>query len=109
MVRSAATRPLLGASADIGKQIGRTAAAGTIGSATEQGMEYAGASPIQQMIGTGLTMAGTGAATGGVRSTPADIVNRNLKGVTPEQMRLAQLLQQNSIKQGMPITGAEAI
>ena len=109
MVRSAATRPLLGASADIGKQIGRTAAAGTIGSATEQGMEYAGASPIQQMLGTGLTMGVTGAATGGVRSTPADIVNRNLKDVTPEQLRLAQLLQQNSIKQGMPITGAEAI
>jgi len=109
MVRSAATRPLLGASADIGKQIGRTAAAGTVGSATEQGMEYAGASPIQQMLGTGLTMGITGAATGGVRSTPADIVNRNLKGVTSEQIRLAQLLQQNSIKQGMPITGAEAI
>jgi len=107
--RSVATKPILQAGGDIGKQFGRIAIAGPVGSATQQSMEYAGASPIQQMIGTGLTMAGTGAATGGVRSTPADIVNRNLKGVTPEQMRLAQLLQQNSIKQGMPITGAEAI
>ena len=109
MARSIANKPLLNAGTDIGKQIGRTTAAGTIGSATQQGMEYAGASPIQQMIGTGLTMAGTGAATGGVRSTPADIVNRQLKGVTPEGMRLAELLQQESIKLGMPITGAEAI
>jgi len=109
MVRSVANKPLLNAGADIGKQLGRTTAAGTIGSATQQGMEYAGAGPIQQMIGTGLTMAGTGAATGGVRSTPADIVNRQLKGVTPEGMRLAELLQQESYKLGMPITGPEAI
>jgi hypothetical protein len=61
------------------------------------------------MIGTGLAMAGTGAATGGVRSTPADIVNRNLSGVTPEQMRLSQLLQQDSVRMGMPLTGPEAI
>lgn len=109
MARSVATKPLLNAGADIGTQLGRTAAAGTVGSAVQQGMEYSGASPIQQMVGTGLAMAGTGAATGGVRSTPSDIVNRQLKGVTPEQMRLAQLLQQDSAKMGMPLTGAEAI
>lgn len=109
IARSAATKPLLQATGDISKQFGRTALAGGTGSAVQQGMEYSGASPIQQMIGTGAAMMGTGAATGGVRSTPADIVNRNLKGVTPEGMRLAQLLQQDSIKLGMPITGAEAI
>jgi hypothetical protein len=109
LYRSAATKPLLQATGDISKQFGRTAAAGTVGSATQQGMEYAGAGPIQQMLGTGAAMLGTGAATGGVRSTPSDIVNRNLKGVTPEGMRLAQMLQQDSIKLGMPITGAEAI
>jgi hypothetical protein len=109
LARSAATKPLLQATGDISKQLGRTTALGTVGSATQQGMEYSGASPIQQMIGTGAAMLGTGAATGGVRSTPADIVNRNLKGVTPEGLRLAQLLQQDSIKLGMPITGAEAI
>ena len=109
LVRSAATKPLLQATGDIGQQFGRTALAGTAGSAVQQGMEATGATPVQQMIGTGVAMLGTGAATGGIRSTPADIVNRNLKGVTPEQMRLAQLLQQDSIKLGMPITGAEAI
>jgi hypothetical protein len=109
MARSAMTKPLLNASADIGKQIGRTTVAGGVGSATQQGMDYAGAGPIQQMIGTGLAMTGAGAATGGVRSTPADIVNRQLKGVTPEGMRLAELLQQDSYRLGMPITGPEAI
>lgn len=109
IARSATTLPLRQASGEIGKQVGRTVAAGGVGSATQQSMEAVGASPIQQMIGTGLTMFGTGAATGGVRSTPSDIVNRNLKGVTPEGMRLAELLQQDSIKLGMPITGAEAI
>jgi hypothetical protein len=109
LARSATTLPLRQASGEIGKQVGRTVAAGGVGSATQQSMEAVGASPIQQMIGTGLTMFGTGAATGGVRSTPSDIVNRNLKGVTPEGMRLAELLQQDSIKLGMPLTGAEAI
>jgi len=109
VIRSATTQPLRQASGEIGKQFGRTAAAGAVGSGVQQGMDVAGAGPIQQMIGTGLAMAGTGAATGGMRSTPADIVNRNLKGVTPEGMRLSQLLQQDSIKLGMPITGAEAI
>jgi hypothetical protein len=109
LARSATTKPLLQATGDISKQFGRTAAAGGVGSAVQQGMEATGASPIQQMIGTGVAMFGTGAATGGVRSTPSDIVNRNLKGVTPEGMRLAELLQQDSIKLGMPLTGAEAI
>jgi hypothetical protein len=109
LARSAATKPLLQATGDISKQFGRTAAAGGVGSAVQQGMEATGASPIQQMVGTGLAMFGTGAATGGVRSTPSDIVNRNLKGVTPEGMRMAELLQQDSIKLGMPLTGAEAI
>jgi hypothetical protein len=109
IARSATTQPLRQASGEIGKQVGRTVAAGGVGSAVQQGMDATGASPIQQMIGTGIAMAGTGAATGGVRSTPADIVNRNLSGVTPEQMRFAQLLQQDSVRMGMPITGAEAI
>jgi hypothetical protein len=107
--KSVMTQPIKTAGADIGKQFGRLAVAGPVGSATQQGMEATGAGPIQQMIGTGLTMTGAGAVTGGVRSTPADIVNRQLKGVTPEGMRLAELLQQESYKLGMPITGPEAI
>jgi hypothetical protein len=107
--RSVATKPLLQASGDIGKQFGRIAVAGPIGSATQQSLEAVGASPIQQMIGTAATMGATGAATGGVRSTPSDIVNRGLSNVTPEQLRLAQMLQQESVRLGMPLTGAEAI
>lgn len=107
--RSVATKPLLQATGDISKQFGRLAVAGPIGSATQQSLEYIGASPIQQMIGTGLTMGTAGAATGGVRSTPSDVVNRGMAGVTPEQLRLAQMLQQESVRLGMPLTGAEAI
>jgi hypothetical protein len=109
IARTATTQPLRQASSQIGQQVGRTALAGGTGSAVQQSMEATGASPIQQMIGTGVAMLGTGAATGGVRSTPADIVNRNLSGVSPEQMRLAQLLQQDSVRMGMPLTGPEAI
>jgi hypothetical protein len=107
--RSVATKPLLQASGDIGKQFGRIAVAGPIGSATQQSLEAVGASPIQQMIGTAATMGATGAATGGVRSTPSDVVNRGLTGVTPAQLRLAEMLQQESVRLGMPLTGAEAI
>jgi hypothetical protein len=109
IARTATTQPLRQASSQIGQQVGRTALAGGTGSAVQQSMDATGASPIQQMIGTGIAMAGTGAVTGGVRSTPADIVNRNLSGVTPEQMRLAELLQKDSVRMGMPITGPEAI
>ena len=107
--RSVATKPILQAGGDIGKQFGRLAVAGPVGSATQQSLEYIGAGPITQMIGTGLTMGATGAATGGVRSTPSDVVNRGMAGVTPEQLRLAQMLQQESVRLGMPLTGAEAI
>jgi len=107
--RTIATKPLAQASGDIGKQFGRIAIAGPVGSATQQTLESMGAGPIQQMIGTGLTMGATGAATGGVRSTPADVVNRGLTGVTPAQLRLAEMLQQESVRLGMPLTGAEAI
>lgn len=107
--RTVATKPLMQATGDISKQFGRLAVAGPIGSATQQSLEYIGASPIQQMIGTGLTMGTAGAATGGVRSTPSDVINRGMAGVTPEQLRLAQMLQQESVRLGMPLTGAEAI
>ena len=109
LTRAAMNKTASEGAKDIAKQFARTGAAGVVGSATEQGMESLGASPVQQMVGTGLIMAGTGALTGGVRSTPSDIVNRGLKGVTSEQLKLAELLQQESYKLGAPITGAEAI
>jgi hypothetical protein len=109
VTRAAMNKTAVEGAKDIAKQFARPTAAGIVGSGTEQVMESLGASPLQQMIGTGLTMAGTGAATGGVRSTPSDIVNRGLKGVTPKQIKLAELLMQDSYKLGTPLTGAEAI
>jgi hypothetical protein len=110
MSRAVATKPLLPASREIGSQVGRTAFQGIAGGSTSELMNSIGIeSPVAQFLATGGAMTAAGVPVGGVRSTPADIVNRNLKGVTPEQMRLADLLQKDSARMGMPITGAEAI
>jgi len=110
MTKAVATKPLLPASREIGSQVGRTAFQGAVGGSTSELLNSIGVeSPLAQFLATGGAMTAAGLPVGGLRSTPADIVNRNLKGVTPEQIRLAQLLQQDSIRMGMPITGAEAI
>jgi len=110
MSKAVATKPLLPATREIGSQVGRTAFQGIAGGSTSELMNNLGVeSPVAQFLVTGGAMTAAGLPVGGLRSTPADIVNRNLKGVTPEQIRLAQLLQQDSIRMGMPITGAEAI
>jgi hypothetical protein len=110
MSRAVATKPLLPASKEIGSQVGRTTLQGVAGGSTSELMNSIGIeSPVAQFLATGGAMTAAGLPVGGLRSTPADIVNRNLKGVTPEGMRLAQQLQQNSVRMGMPVTGAEAI
>ena len=110
MSRAVATKPLLPASREIGSQVGRTAVQGIAGGSTSELMNSIGIeSPVAQFLATGGAMTAAGVPVGGVRSTPADIVNRNLKGVTPEQMRLADLLQKDSARIGMPLTGPEAI
>ena len=110
MTKAVATKPLLPASREIGNQVGRTAFQGAVGGTTSELLNSIGVeSPVAQFLATGGAMTAAGLPVGGLRSTPADIVNRNLKGVTPEQMRLAQQLQKNSANMGMPITGAEAI
>jgi hypothetical protein len=110
MSRAVATKPLLPASREIGSQVGRTAFQGIAGGSTSELMNSIGIeSPVAQFLATGGVMTAAGLPVGGLRSTPADIVNRNLKGVTPEQMRLAELLQKDSTRMGMPITGPEAI
>ena len=110
MSRAVATKPLLPASREIGSQVGRTAFQGIAGGSTSELMNSIGIdSPVAQFLATAGTMTAAGVPIGGVRSTPADIVNRNLKGVTPEQMRLAELLQKDSARIGMPVTGPEAI
>jgi hypothetical protein len=110
MSRAVATKPLLPASREIGSQVGRTTVQGIAGGSTSELMNSLGIeSPVAQFLATGGAMTAAGLPVGGLRSTPADIVNRNLKGVTPEQMRLAELLQKDSARIGMPITGPEAI
>jgi hypothetical protein len=110
MSRAVATKPLLPASREIGSQVGRTAFQGIAGGSTSELMNSIGIeSPVAQFLATGGAMTAAGLPVGGLRSTPSDIVNRNLKGVTPEQMRLAELLQKDSTRMGMPITGPEAI
>ena len=110
MTKAVATKPLLPASREIGSQVGRTAFQGAVGGTTSELLNSIGVeSPVAQFLATGGAMTAAGLPVGGLRSTPADIVNRNLKGVTPEQMRLAQQLQKNSANMGMPITGPEAI
>jgi hypothetical protein len=110
MSRAVATKPLLPASREIGSQIGRTTVQGIAGGSTSELMNSIGIeSPVAQFLATGGAMTAAGLPVGGLRSTPADIVNRNLKGVTPEQMRLAALLQKDSNRLNMPITGPEAI
>lgn len=110
MSRAVATKPLLPASREIGSQVGRTALQGIAGGSTSELMNSIGIdSPIAQFLATGGAMTAAGLPVGGLRSTPADIVNRNLKGVTPEQMRMAELLQKDSARIGMPVTGPEAI
>jgi hypothetical protein len=110
MSKAVATKPLLAASKDIGSQAGRTAFQGIAGGSTSELMNSIGIeSPVAQFLATGGAMTAAGLPVGGLRSTPADIVNRNLKGVTPEQMRLAELLQKDSTRMGMPVTGPEAI
>jgi hypothetical protein len=110
MTKAVATKPLLPASREIGSQVGRTAFQGAVGGSTSELLNSIGVeSPVAQFLATGGAMTAAGLPVGGLRSTPADIVNRNIKGVTPEQLRLAQQLQKNSVNIGMPITGAEAI
>jgi hypothetical protein len=110
MSRAVATKPLLPASREIGSQVGRTAFQGIAGGSTSELMNSIGIdSPVAQFLATGGAMTAAGLPVGGLRSTPADIVNRNLKGVTPDQMRMAELLQKDSTRMGMPLTGPEAI
>ncbi len=110
MSRAVATKPLLPATREIGSQVGRTTLQGVVGGTTSETLSSLGIdSPVTQFLATGGAMTAAGLPFGGIRSTPSDIVNRGLRNVTPEQIRMAQALQNDSIRMGSPITGAEAI
>lgn len=103
------TRPLFDASKQIGKQVALTGAQGITAGGTSEWLKSSGIdNPLAQFALTGGATAAVGAPFG-IRNTPADIVNKGLKDVTPEQIKMAQLLQQKAASIGAPITGAEAI
>jgi hypothetical protein len=110
MTKAVATKPLLPASREIGSQVGRTAFQGAVGGSTSELLNSIGIeSPVAQFLATGGAMTAAGVPVGGLRTTASDVVNQGLRNVTPEQLRLADLLQKESIRMGSPITGAEAI
>ena len=110
MTKAVATKPLLPASREIGSQVGRTAFQGAVGGTTSELLNSIGVeSPVAQFLATGGAMTAAGVPVGGLRTTASDVVNQGLRNVTPEQLRLADLLQKESIRMGSPITGAEAI
>jgi len=110
MTKAVATKPLLPASREIGSQVGRTAFQGAVGGSTSELLNSIGVeSPVAQFLATGGAMTAAGVPVGGLRTTASDVVNQGLRNVTPEQLRLADLLQKESIRMGSPITGAEAI
>jgi hypothetical protein len=107
--KSLLTQSLPDAGKDIAKQFAMTGTQGIVGGSTSETLKSAGIdNPLAQFAVTGGTTALAGAPYA-MRSTAADIANKGLRGVTPEQQRLAQQLQYDSARQGAPITGAEAI
>jgi hypothetical protein len=89
-------------------KIGRLALQGGVGSGTQQILESSNINPLGQAIGTALTMSVAGSPTA-LRSTVGDVARNSLKNVTPEQMKLAQMLMNDAQKLGTPLTAAEAL
>ena len=102
-------KPLFDASKEIGKQVALTGAQGITAGGTSEALKSIGVdNPLAQFALTGGATMAAGAPFG-IRNTPSDIVNKGLQGVTPEQLKMAQLLQDKAASIGSPITGAEAI
>jgi hypothetical protein len=89
-------------------QLGRFAAQGLAGTATQQVLESSNINPLGQAIGTALTMGAVGTPSA-LRSTVGDVARNSLKNVTPEQMKLADLLMKDAQRLGSPLTAAEAL
>ena len=107
--RSLLTKTLPQAGMDIAKQFGRTGILGTAGSVGSQGA--AALYPdnqFAQAAGAMIPMAALGSVNA-MRGTPSSIANTALKGATPEQLRMADLLYKRAGAEGSPLTGAEAI
>lgn len=107
--KSLLNKPLAEAGRDIAQQFAMTGTQGLVGGTTSETLKSAGIeSPVAQFLATGGTTAAAGAPFA-MRSTAADIANKGLRNVTPEQLKLADALQKDAARIGSPITGAEAI
>jgi hypothetical protein len=89
-------------------QLGRFALQSGVGTGTQQFLESTEANPLLQTLGTGLTMGVAGIPTA-IRSTTGDVARNALKNVSPEQIKLAQLLMNDAQRLGTPLTAAEAL
>jgi hypothetical protein len=107
--KSLLSKPLAESSRDIAQQFAMTGTQGLVGGGTSETLKSLGIdSPVAQFLVTGGATAVAGAPFA-MRSTTADIANKGLRNVTPDQLRMADLLMKDSARMGSPITGAEAI
>jgi len=107
--KSLLNKPLNEAGRDISQQFAMTGTQGLVGGSTSEVLNSLGIdSPVTQFLATGGASAVAGAPFA-MRSTTADIANKGLRNVTPDQLRMADLLMKDSARMGSPITGAEAI
>jgi hypothetical protein len=107
--KSLINKPVGEAGRDIAQQFAMTGTQGIFGGGTSEALKSIGIdSPVAQFLATSGASAVAGAPYA-MRSTTADIANKGLSGVTPDQLRMADLLMKDSARMGSPITGAEAI
>jgi hypothetical protein len=107
--KSLLNKPLAESSRDIAQQFAMTGTQGLVGGGTSETLKSLGIdSPVAQFLATGGATAAAGTPFA-MRSTTADIANKGLRNVTPDQLRMADLLMKDSARMGAPITGAEAI
>ena len=107
--KSLLTKTLPQAGLDIAKQFGRTGVLGTAGSTGSQAMESLNPeNPFLHAAGAMIPMAALGSVNA-MRGTPSSISAQAIKGVTPEQLKMADILLKRSYAEGAPLTGAEAI
>lgn len=110
VLRSATTKPMIKALPEIGKDVAKVGFQGALGGTTNELLNEIGVTnPLAKALATGTAMGAGNAGASLFKGNPERVLRENLEGVTPQQMRLAQILQDQSIKIGSPLTGAEAI
>jgi len=89
--------------------LARLGTQGVVGSGIQQGLQGIDVNnPLAQAGATALGMGLVGAPTA-LRTTVGDVARNSLKNVTPEQLKLADLLIKDAQKLGTPLTAAEAL